>query len=171
MCQILNQPARASSIRGRSGQGPNPEWTSQAELPRVDFRASSRGCLAQLVEHRLYTARVGGSIPSAPTNSGVVVQLVRIPACHAGGRGFESRPLRHFLDFARVPVGRAAGVKRGKLRERSMLQSIHDKISGWIGYVVLGAIALVFVFWGINWTLGTPSYAAKVNGREISVNE
>jgi peptidyl-prolyl cis-trans isomerase D len=48
-----------------------------------------------------------------------------------------------------------------------MLQQIHDKLTGWFAYVVLGGIAAVFVFWGINWSLGPATYAAKVNGREI----
>ncbi len=52
-----------------------------------------------------------------------------------------------------------------------MLQTIHDKLKGWVAGVVLGAIGLVFVFWGINWTLSAPTYAAKVNGSEISPNE
>ncbi len=52
-----------------------------------------------------------------------------------------------------------------------MLQSIHDKLKGWLAAVVLGAIGLVFVFWGINWTLSAPTYAAKVNGSEVSANE
>ncbi len=52
-----------------------------------------------------------------------------------------------------------------------MLQKIHDKLTGWLAYLILGAIAMVFVFWGINWSLGAPDYAAKVNGQTIPVNE
>ena len=35
--------------------------------------------------------------------NGVVVQLVRIPACHAGGRGFESRPYRQVRQGETIP--------------------------------------------------------------------
>jgi peptidyl-prolyl cis-trans isomerase D len=52
-----------------------------------------------------------------------------------------------------------------------MLQKIHDTFKGWVAGLVLGAIGLVFVFWGINWTMSAPTYAAKVNGKEISTAE
>ena len=32
-------------------------------------------------------------------NFGSVVQLVRMPPCHGGGRGFESRPVRRSLPW------------------------------------------------------------------------
>ena len=38
---------------------------------------------------------------------GAVVQLVRIPACHAGGRGFEPRPFRHLL---KIMPAKLAGI-------------------------------------------------------------
>ena len=55
------------------------------------------GSLAQLGEHLPYKQRVIGSSPIVPTISGPVVQLVRTPACHARGHGFESRPDRHLF--------------------------------------------------------------------------
>ena len=56
-----------------------------------------QGSIAQLGEHLPYKQRVTGSSPVVPTNPyGQVVQLVRMPACHAGGRGFEPLLGRHF---------------------------------------------------------------------------
>lgn len=49
-----------------------------------------------------------------------------------------------------------------------MLQSIRDKISGWVAGVVLTIIAIVFVFFGMQFqTADFSSYAAKVNGDRI----
>ena len=49
-----------------------------------------------MVAQKTVNLLVVGSNPSRGAKYGAVVQLVRIPACHAGGREFESRPLRQF---------------------------------------------------------------------------
>ncbi len=70
-----------------------------------------RGRIAQLGEHLPYKQGVIGSSPIAPTIHGLVVQLVRMPACHAGGRRFEPVPGRQFFKQLHMLVwlnGRAA---------------------------------------------------------------
>jgi peptidyl-prolyl cis-trans isomerase D len=53
-----------------------------------------------------------------------------------------------------------------------MLQTIRDKISGLVATLFLGAVALVFVFWGahglVDFNVGPKTYAAKVDGESIS---
>jgi peptidyl-prolyl cis-trans isomerase D len=52
-----------------------------------------------------------------------------------------------------------------------MLQTIHDKITGWIATVFLGAIIVVFIFWGLNFKTSAPNYALKVDGEQVSIEE
>ena len=48
-----------------------------------------------------------------------------------------------------------------------MLQQIRDRISGWFAALFLGAIAVVFVFWGIQFESSVSTEAARVNGEDI----
>jgi len=47
-----------------------------------------------------------------------------------------------------------------------MLQTIHDKITGWIAGLVIALIGIPFIFWGIDVGFGNVSYAARVKGHE-----
>jgi peptidyl-prolyl cis-trans isomerase D len=52
-----------------------------------------------------------------------------------------------------------------------MLQTIRDKVSGWVARLLLGALVVVFVFWGIELrsTSSVDNAAAEVNGEEIKL--
>jgi peptidyl-prolyl cis-trans isomerase D len=51
-----------------------------------------------------------------------------------------------------------------------VLQHIRDKVSGWFAMVFLGAVAVVFIFFGVNLRdTAIASYAAKVNGETVSL--
>ncbi|MGI9200962.1 MAG: peptidyl-prolyl cis-trans isomerase [Woeseiaceae bacterium] len=52
-----------------------------------------------------------------------------------------------------------------------MLTNIREKVVGPIGLVILGVIAVSFVFFGATLNLGGSIFAAKVDGSEIGVND
>ena len=79
------------------------------------FNSFNCGSIAQLGEHLPYKQGVIGSSPIVPTTfnkySGLVVQLVRMPACHAGGRGFEPHPGRQYTKiYTTIFITKNAGV-------------------------------------------------------------
>lgn len=50
-----------------------------------------------------------------------------------------------------------------------MLQKIRDKVSGWVASLFLGTVAIVFVFWGVDFQSNASLFAAKVDGEKIPV--
>ena len=52
-----------------------------------------------------------------------------------------------------------------------MLQRIHDTVGRWVAGIILGLLAVAFVFWGVDFGLGSATFAAKVNGENIPLTE
>jgi peptidyl-prolyl cis-trans isomerase D len=52
-----------------------------------------------------------------------------------------------------------------------MLQKIHDSWARWVILVLMGFISLGFIFWRADFNTGGSTFAAKVNGETITLNE
>lgn len=52
-----------------------------------------------------------------------------------------------------------------------MLQTLRESTGRWVAVAILGLIAVTFVFFGIDFSLTGPTFAAKVNGEDIPLFE
>ena len=65
-----------------------------------EFSSAGRASALQAEGHRFEPCNSHQFSLKFP--NGPVVQLVRTPPCHGGGRGFESHPGRHYADLAHL---------------------------------------------------------------------
>ena len=108
----INTCVNINTVRERNTRNENDErkkfkkvvkkhltfWSSSCIIKKFASGKRMRGRIAQLGEHLPYKQGVIGSSPITPTiKDGLVVQLVRMPACHAGGRRFEPVPGRQLF--------------------------------------------------------------------------
>ena len=100
----MHLPRRGGNPSGSCSVGKGLCLTGKSKAVECAFSysgvVSSAGRASALqAEGRRFDPVTTHHLPLDNHYRGPVVQLVRMPACHAGGRGFESRPVRHLSQW------------------------------------------------------------------------
>ncbi len=78
-----------------------PKYGTCGGVGKWEFSSAGRASALQAEGHRFEPCN-SHHYPDRQVISGSVVQLVRTPACHAGGRGFEPHPSRQNASVAQL---------------------------------------------------------------------